>query len=160
MQYKSTYLLLLFSIFLSISVVSEERLDFANAEQRDRYQVMLQELRCLVCQNQSLADSSVGLAQDLRQEVYTMILAGKTDDQIIAFMVARYGDFVLYHPPIKTTTLFLWFGPFLLMLIGLLLLFRYIQKRNSQSTATSVSIEDRAKLKIRLAEHIQQDKNA
>ena len=75
-------------------------------------------LRCLVCQNQTLADSSAGLADDLRREVRSLALSGKSDDEIRAYLVARYGDFVLYNPPVKTTTWLLWFGPFALLAAG------------------------------------------
>lgn len=77
-----------------------------------------EELRCLVCQNQSLADSNAPLAQDLRREVRTLADAGKSDAQIKEYLVARYGDFVLYKPPVKGTTWLLWFGPFLLLAGG------------------------------------------
>ncbi len=77
-----------------------------------------EELRCLVCQNQSLADSSAPLAEDLRREVRGLANQGKNDDEIKAFLVARYGDFVLYKPPVKATTWLLWFGPFALLLGG------------------------------------------
>jgi len=76
------------------------------------------ELRCLVCQNQTLADSNAGLADDLRREVRALALAGKSDDDIKAYLVARYGDFVLYNPPLKPVTWLLWFGPFALLLGG------------------------------------------
>ncbi len=75
-------------------------------------------LRCLVCQNQTLADSAAGLADDLRREVRTLALAGKSDEEIRAFLVTRYGDFVLYDPPVKPTTWLLWFGPFALLAVG------------------------------------------
>ena len=76
------------------------------------------ELRCLVCQNQTLADSNADLADDLRREVRSLAVAGKTDDEIRAYLVARYGDFVLYDPPVKPTTWLLWFGPFALLVGG------------------------------------------
>jgi cytochrome c-type biogenesis protein CcmH len=77
------------------------------------------DLRCLVCQNQTLADSGAGLADDLRREVRSLAMSGKSDDEIRAFLVARYGDFVLYDPPLKPRTWLLWFGPFALLLVGL-----------------------------------------
>lgn len=77
-----------------------------------------EELRCLVCQNQSLADSNAPLAEDLRREVHGLAAAGKSDDEIKAFLVARYGDFVLYRPPVKSTTWLLWFGPLVLLIVG------------------------------------------
>jgi cytochrome c-type biogenesis protein CcmH len=76
------------------------------------------ELRCLVCQNQTIADSNAALAEDLRRQVREMIAAGRSDDEIIAFMTERYGDFVLYRPPLKETTALLWFGPAVLLMIG------------------------------------------
>ncbi|MGE5386064.1 MAG: cytochrome c-type biogenesis protein [Betaproteobacteria bacterium] len=89
-----------------------------------------EELRCLVCQNQSIADSHAELAQDLRQEIRGMIKAGKSDKEIVDFMVTRYGDFVLYKPPFKAVTLLLWGGPALFLLIGLVALARYLRRRN------------------------------
>ena len=82
-----------------------------------------QELRCLVCQNETLADSRADLADDLRQEIREQIRAGKTDQEIIAFLTQRYGEFILYRPPVKPKTYLLWFGPFVLLLCGLLILF-------------------------------------
>ena len=88
---------------------------FDQPEQAARYQRLTEELRCLVCQNQNLADSHADLAQDLRNEVYRMITSGQTDRQIVDCMVARYGEFVLYRPPVSPLTWLLWFGPFLLL---------------------------------------------
>ena len=88
---------------------------FEQPDQAARYQRLTEELRCLVCQNQNLADSHADLAQDLRNEVYRMITGGQTDRQIVDFMVARYGEFVLYRPPVSPLTWLLWFGPFLLL---------------------------------------------
>lgn len=90
------------------------------------------ELRCLVCQNQTLADSDAPLAEDLRVEIREMAAKGKSDQEIIDYLVARYGDFVLYRPPVKTTTLLLWVGPFLFLfsgIIGLALILRSRQKK-------------------------------
>jgi len=102
---------------------------FENPEQEQQYKRLVTELRCLVCQNQNLADSNAELAQDLRQEVYEMIQNGATDQEIISFMVARYGDFVLYRPPFKTTTAFLWIGPFIILVAGFVILLLFIRKR-------------------------------
>ncbi len=88
------------------------------------------ELRCLVCQNQTIADSHADLAQDLRQQVREMIRQGKTDAQIVAFMTERYGDFVLYRPPMKSTTWLLWFGPALLLVGGLAVLILVLRRRS------------------------------
>jgi cytochrome c-type biogenesis protein CcmH len=94
-----------------------------------RLQHLSEELRCLVCQNQNIADSNAELAQDLRREIRGMIQAGKTDKEIIDFMVTRYGDFVLYRPPVKGITLLLWGGPIALLLLGLFALQRYLRQR-------------------------------
>ena len=91
-----------------------------------------EELRCLVCQNESLAGSRADLAMDLRRELRTLIKQGKTDSEIREFMVSRYGDFVLYRPPVKPTTWLLWAGPFGLMLLGVVALFIYLRRRNAE----------------------------
>lgn len=97
-----------------------------------------EELRCLVCQNQNIADSNAELAQDLRREIRGMIKDGKSDKEIIDFMVVRYGDFVLYRPPVKGITLLLWGGPVLLLILGLIALIRYQRRR-----AERVAAEDK-----------------
>lgn len=94
-----------------------------------RLQELSTELRCLVCQNQTIADSNVELAVDLRREIRGMIQAGQSDKQIIDFMVTRYGDFVLYRPPVKGITLLLWGGPVALLLLGIFALVRYLRQR-------------------------------
>jgi len=92
-----------------------------------RLAALTADLRCLVCQNQSIADSHAGLAADLRQEILDMIAAGKTDREIIDFMVARYGDFVLYRPPLRAGTVLLWLGPLLLFGLAAVALYRYFR---------------------------------
>jgi cytochrome c-type biogenesis protein CcmH len=89
------------------------------------------ELRCLVCQNQTIADSNADLANDFRREIRKLIAEGKSDQEILDFMVARYGDFVRYRPPVKGTTILLWAGPAVLLLIGLTALIRYLRRRNT-----------------------------
>ena len=93
------------------------------------------ELRCLVCQNESLAGSRAELAEDLRREIRTLIRAGKTDPEILEFLVSRYGDFVRYRPPFKPLTWVLWLGPLVLMALGLGGLFRHLQKRRGDGFA-------------------------
>ena len=100
-----------------------------------RLQVLSEELRCLVCQNQTIADSNAELAQDLRREIRGMIKEGKSDKEIVDFMVARYGDFVLYRPPVKGITLLLWGGPLGLMVLGLFALQRYLRRRTTRINA-------------------------
>lgn len=91
-----------------------------------------QELRCLVCQNETLADSRADLAEDLRREIRQQIREGKTDKEIIGFLTQRYGEFVLYRPRVEPKTYLLWFGPFILLLAGLTILFRYVKQRRDE----------------------------
>jgi cytochrome c-type biogenesis protein CcmH len=110
-----------------------------------RVMALSEELRCLVCQNQSLADSNAGLAVDLRNQVRELMRAGQSDDQIREFLVARYGDFVLYNPPVKRATLVLWVGPFVLLVVGAVLLATYVRRREQKLRAQAMSVEDRAR---------------
>jgi cytochrome c-type biogenesis protein CcmH len=112
-----------------------------------------QELRCLVCQNETLADSRADLAEDLRREIREQIKAGKSDQEIIDFLTARYGQFVLYRPRVTPTTYLLWFGPFVLLLGGLYVLFRYIkQRRDSMSESEKpLSADERRRAEELLA---------
>jgi len=110
-----------------------EPLVFTDAEQEIRYQQLTVELRCAVCQNQSLADSDAPLAQDLRQEIYDMMQAGRTDDEIKQFLIDRYGDFVLYMPPVKSNTLVLWLMPAFLLIGGALVVLIAVRKRKLNS---------------------------
>jgi cytochrome c-type biogenesis protein CcmH len=98
--------------------VNQEPLVFESTEQEERFNRLTLELRCLVCQNQNLADSDAPLAHDLREEIHEMMIAGRTDEEIKTFLVERYGDFVLYKPPVKGNTLVLWAAPILLLLVG------------------------------------------
>lgn len=121
-------LLCLLSSFAMAQVQEEERpSDDPAVEQR--LAKLSKELRCLQCQNQTLADSPAGLAADLRREIREQMKAGKSDQEIISFLTQRYGDFILYRPRVTFTTYLLWFGPFVLLLAGLYLLFRYIKQR-------------------------------
>ncbi len=101
------------------------------------------ELRCLVCQNQTIADSNADLANDFRREIRKLIAEGKSDQEILDFMVARYGDFVRYRPPVKGTTLLLWAGPGVLLVIGLIVLVRYLRRRNDAIADTELTAEER-----------------
>src|SRR5215831_1466368 len=100
------------------------------------------ELRCLVCQNQTLADSNADLADDLRREVRELAISGKSDDEIKAYLVARYGDFVLYNPPVKPTTWLLWFGPFVLAIGGVGLWWLILRRRARMATSTPPDSSD------------------
>lgn len=118
-----------------------------NAVVEAQVQRLSTELRCLVCQNQTLADSHSELAEDLRQEVRLMAAKGMTDKEITDYLVARYGDFVRYKPPLKTSTFLLWFGPFVLLLLGILGLFVMLRRRQQEIVDAPLSAEDAAKAK-------------
>lgn len=124
---------------------------FSDAQNEARYKQLIDELRCLVCQNQNLADSNAELAQDLRAQVYKMIEAGNTDQEIIDFMVMRYGDFVLYRPPFKLKTALLWAGPFLLLIIGIGYLMIYL-RRQARTSSTNLSTDEQQQAMALLGE--------
>lgn len=105
---------------------------FEDPALQHRYETLNRELRCLVCQNQPISDSNAGLAVDLRREVKAMIVAGKTDDEIRKFMTDRYGDFVLYSPPVTGRTYLLWAAPVLLLAIALGAIFTIVRRRSRQ----------------------------
>ncbi|NKB36074.1 MAG: cytochrome c-type biogenesis protein CcmH [Gammaproteobacteria bacterium] len=117
-------------LFLPLVLQAEDiPFEFERADHEQRYKELVDELRCMVCQNQTLADSHAPLAQDLRNEVYRMIIEDQQKQDIVDFLVQRYGDFVLYKPPLKNTTLLLWFGPFLLLLIASAVGFSLVRSR-------------------------------
>ncbi len=130
--------LLFLLLFLSPPVLSE------GSDLEKRAHALEQELRCLVCQNQTLADSNAPLAVDLRNQVREQLAAGKSDQDVIDFMVARYGDFVLYRPPFKASTVFLWAGPFVFLLLGAFILYRRVTGRPAPEPALSASDRERA----------------
>jgi len=119
-----------------------QALTFDSAAQESRYRSLVAELRCLVCQNQNLADSNADLAKDLRRKTYQMIRAGKSDVQIIDFMITRYGDFVLYRPPLRPRTVLLWVGPLLFLLVALAIFISVVRAR--RSIAAGLTTEERA----------------
>ncbi|MGH7208765.1 MAG: cytochrome c-type biogenesis protein [Nitrospiraceae bacterium] len=123
-----------------------------NPQAEARLKQLAVDLRCLVCQNQTLADSNAPLAEDLRQEVRAMIAKDMSDKDIIDFLVARYGDFVLYRPPLKATTTLLWLGPFLLLIAGATTLVRALRRRQKKLADVSLSEEERNRVAQLLSE--------
>src|SRR5436853_414489 len=116
------------ALFLAVSVA------FAAEAALDRGVMELAgELRCLVCQNQSLAESNAGLAVDLRNQIREQLSRGASEREVVDFMVARYGDFVLYRPPLKASTFLLWFGPFVLLIAGIYVLIRRIRRQRTMN---------------------------
>ena len=114
---------------------------------------LAEELRCLVCQNQTIADSNAELAVDLRRQIREQIAQGRNDAQIIDYMVQRYGDFVLYRPPLKATTLFLWFGPPVLLVCGFVFLFLYLRSRRRRVELQPLSDSERREARALLDEN-------
>ena len=131
----SKFFILLMVLTLSVSTLAQqtpvqEPMVFASQQQEERFNQLTQELRCLVCQNQNLADSDAPLAHDLRREVHEMLQTGQSNEEIKQFLVERYGDFVLYRPPVQTNTYLLWLAPLILFLGGGLILRSSIKKRS------------------------------
>jgi cytochrome c-type biogenesis protein CcmH len=132
------------------SAFTLEEFQFDNPAQEQAFRDLTGKLRCLVCQNESLAASQADLAQDLRKEVFAMMKSGKSQDEIIAFLVARYGDFVLYEPPFKPSTYLLWIGPFLLIGVGGFFLLRTLQRKKTEPEQ-DMSAAERARIDQLLA---------
>jgi len=120
--------------------------EFASEEQEALFNKLSNELRCLVCQNQAISDSNADLAKDLRDEIYGMLQQGNSEEEIVEFMVARYGDFVLYNPPLKPMTWLLWFGPAFALLAGFFFVVRIIN-RQKKSAVTDMTDEEIERLK-------------
>ena len=130
---------------------AEKVVRFDTPVQEQRYKRLIDRLRCLVCQNQNIADSNADLAIDLRRIVQHKIRNGETDRQILDYLVNRYGDFVLYKPRLKPSTWLLWFGPFILLALGVILLFRAIKRR--QALPETLSEEEQEQVRKLMQRH-------
>ncbi len=126
----------------SVLAAPMETFKFETEAKEKIFHKLSDELRCLVCQNQSIADSNADLAKDLRAEIFVMLKAGKTEQQIKAFMVDRYGDYVLYQPPMKPMTWLLWFGPLMIFLLGLFYVRGFIVKQMASDKVDELSAEE------------------
>lgn len=138
---------LLFSIIVFFSLLSPlhaaiETHDFKDAQTEKDYKALIDELRCLVCQNQNLSGSDAPLAKDLRDQAYNMLQQGKSRDEVIEYMVNRYGNFVLYRPPLESNTLILWIGPFALLLIVLVVVMLRIKRTRSVEAPEKQGLEN------------------
>ena len=142
---RSLALLLLAFCFASVAPAQVRRPEpvKGDAALEERLHKLSQQLRCLACQNETLADSRADLAEDLRDEIREQMKAGKSDKEIISFLTERYGQFILYRPQVTPTTYLLWFGPFVLLLAGLAVLFYYIKQRRNMITEQPLSAEER-----------------
>ncbi|MDP1947124.1 MAG: cytochrome c-type biogenesis protein CcmH [Nitrospirota bacterium] len=134
--------LLVLLLIPCLAAAEEARPLAENPQAEARLKTLALELRCLVCQNQTLADSTAPLAEDLRREVREMIAKNMSDQEIRDFLVQRYGDFVLYRPPLKATTTFLWLGPFLLLVVGGVTLAVSLRRRAKTAPDPALSAED------------------
>lgn len=143
MNFKSSlFVLLLITLIGSSLGWTKEAVPVAeNPEIEKRMIALSEELRCLVCQNESLAGSRSDFAKDIRREIREQLIANKSNKEITDFLVARYGDFVLYRPPLRTNTMLLWFGPFIFLLIGACVLIIYLRQRRKQLNETPLSEE-------------------
>jgi cytochrome c-type biogenesis protein CcmH len=133
------------ALLLAVSAVAlaiDPEPAFSDPAMQARYEKLTRELRCLVCQNQTIADSNAGLAQDLRREVRELMVAGKTDQEIDDFLTDRYGDFVLYNPPVKPRTYLLWAAPALLVVLGMGAAVTVVMRRARAARENPASLED------------------
>lgn len=126
----------LFFLLLLIShtvFAAEDYYTFQSHDQENRFHALTSQLRCLVCQNQTLDQSNAGLANDLRDQIYQKIQHGQSNQEIINYLVTRYGDFILYSPPFNFATMALWLGPFIILIFSLGYLIRYLHQKREQS---------------------------
>jgi cytochrome c-type biogenesis protein CcmH len=141
-----TLLRVCLALFMTLSGVAAAQaidpLPFKDHAQEVRFQHLTRQLRCLVCQNENLADSNADLARDLRREVFGLMQQGRTDEQIKQYLVDRYSDFVLYDPPVKPATLLLWFGPALFLLMGAAVVLVTIRKRGRAARIDSRLVDN------------------
>lgn len=140
---------LLFSLTLVVfpeKALATDTYVFDDPVTEKRYKSLIKELRCPKCQNQNLADSNAPIAKDLRREVFQLLQEGKADKEIVDFMVARYGEFVLYRPKISSLTYVLWFGPLVLLLIGVVVLVLVVRKKPTIDRSAKLSSQQKSKL--------------
>jgi cytochrome c-type biogenesis protein CcmH len=130
----------IFLLIISCSSFAVDTIQLPDPKQQESYETLTKELRCLVCQNQTIADSNAELAADLRRQVFEMLQQGKSRQEIIQFMTDRYGDFVLYNPPFKGKTSILWIAPAVFLLIGLITVFFFIRRKKASSTLNSQDV--------------------
>jgi cytochrome c-type biogenesis protein CcmH len=127
---------------IGIAHAAIDTYEFANEAERVRFRTLTQELRCPKCQNQDIADSNAPIAADLRREIFRMLGEGKDDQQIIGYMVDRYGDFVRYKPALTTRTALLWFGPWVLLLGGVVIILLIVRRRRRALAGTPQDLSD------------------
>src|SRR6266498_3472069 len=148
--------LIVFGLLISFAgaAIAKEAQPNEDPQIAARMKNLTEQLRCLVCQNETLADSRADLAEDLRKEIREQMKQGKSDQEIIAFLTQRYGDFVLYNPPVKATTYLLWFGPFVLLIGGTFLLYKYLGQRRRMIADKPLTKEERKRAEELLKQQI------
>lgn len=153
-MFKSAAALLVALLFVGLAQAAIDTFEFSDEDQRKRYADLTAELRCPKCQNQNIADSNAPIAMDLRREVYRLFGEGRSDAEIVSFLVDRYGDFVLYNPPVDRRTWLLWYGPGALLVGGLVVLGVIVlrRRRNPQAAPAELSPAEQADLQTLLGE--------
>jgi cytochrome c-type biogenesis protein CcmH len=139
---KKLALLLFFALCFAAVALARDAQPTEDPKIEARFKNLTQQLRCPVCQNETLADSNADLAKQMRDQIREQIKAGKSDDEIKAYLTQRYGDFPLYKPPVKPMTYFLWFGPFLLLIVGTAVLFLFLKRRREMIQEVPLTAEE------------------
>ena len=140
---KHLLLIILIVFCFGGALFAKEALPNEDPKIEQRMRALTEQLRCLVCQNETLADSRADLAEDLRKQIREQMKAGKSDKEIIAYLTDRYGDFVLYKPPVKATTYLLWFGPFVFLIGGTIILYRFVRRRREMIHEEPLTADER-----------------
>lgn len=142
-------------LFSSISMAAIDTFEFDNAQQEQTFNDLTKLLRCPKCQNQNISDSNAELAKDLRNKTYELVVQGKSEQEVVDYMVARFGNFVIYDPPLTPVTVFLWAGPLVFILLGLLIWFK--QARRNRNNKNVLDEQEQQRLKMLLAQQDSQD---
>lgn len=143
-KYLVTFILFL-CLFIGVAQAKIELHQFENNQQQQLYKKLSEQLRCLVCQNQNLADSNAELAKDMRKKTYQMVVENQSEQQILDYWVERYGDFVLYNPPFKAQTLILWLGPFVFLLLAIFIAYRLVKaSKQKEQSAEELQVDEQA----------------
>ncbi|AYN94914.1 cytochrome c-type biogenesis protein CcmH [Pseudomonas sp. LTJR-52] len=140
--------LLLLFVWIGVAQAAIETFAYTNDAERERFQALTRELRCPKCQNQDLADSNAPIAADLRGEIHRLMNEGKSDEQIITYLVARYGEFVMYRPPVEQRTWLLWYGPAAFLILGFCIILIIVRRRQQQTLPSNapLSADEQARL--------------
>ncbi|RRW46175.1 cytochrome c-type biogenesis protein CcmH [Pseudomonas luteola] len=140
--------LLLLFVWIGVAQAAIETFAYTNDAERERFQALTRELRCPKCQNQDLADSNAPIAADLRGEIHRLMNEGKSDEQIINYLVARYGEFVMYRPPVEKRTWLLWYGPAAFLILGFCIILIIVRRRQQQTLLSNapLSADEQARL--------------